>query len=153
MEEKSESYFFFDMELKIGILKIADMVIQKVFNRVLTRTYWFYEKIIKEDDNFMKFYYTVFAFSMFIVFYLWGLLLFLERKTELDFSAYGMMKYLLPAIIILGFGLAIFYKKRPRVEKTMKDANLKFNVYDVVTIVYIGLSFLSFFYNLVHSKQ
>lgn len=123
------------------------------FNRVLVRTYWFYEKIVREDDDFMKFYYTSFAFSMFIVFYSWGLLLFLERKTKLDFSHIGITKYLIPAIIILGLCLTSLYIKRTKVEKLVKNTKLEFNIYDIVVIIYVFLSFFSFFFNLVQARQ
>lgn len=125
---------------------------KKFFNRVLIRIYWFYNKVIKESDSFMLFFYTIFAFTMFIVFYVWGLILFIERKTILDFPD-GIAKLLVPGGLILLVSLIFFFKRRERNEALMREeSNKKFDKVDIGVIAYIVMAFFTFFYNVVQSR-
>ncbi len=125
---------------------------KKFFNRVLIRIYWFYNKVIKEQDSFMLFFYTSFAFTMFIVFYVWGLILFVERKTILDFPD-GIAKLLVPGGLVLLVSLIFFFKRRERNEALMREeSNKKFDKVDIGVIAYIVMAFFTFFYNVVQSR-
>lgn len=127
------------------------MVIKHFINRLLRRIHWFYKNVIKETDEFMVFYYTIFAFSMFIVFYLWGLVILIERKIGIDFLEYDKMKYFLFALGIVGMIMFYFWRKKKDWEKFFKESRLQFNKYDIAVLLYVVLSFFTFFYNLLQS--
>lgn len=126
-------------------------MVKKIYNRILARMYWFYDKIIKEADDSMKFYYMAFAFSMSIVFFIWGIMLFIERKTH--FSPFeGKARFLIPGILVLATSLISFYRNRKTIEKRVRKIKLSFNYYDVGVVIYIILAFFTFFYNLVRMR-
>ena len=141
----------YHIDLKLWDIKLKDIMIKSLFNRLLIRIFWFYENIINERDDFMKFYYTVFAFSMFIVFYLWGGIIFLERTMDIDLLEYNKIKYFSFAVLITGAFMYFFWRNRAKWERIFKKKELSFNLYDVGVISYIFFSFFAFFYNLLKS--
>ncbi len=125
---------------------------KKFFNRVLIRIYWFYNKVIKESDSFMLFFYTSFAFTMFIVFYVWGLILFIERKLNIQYD-FGVKKFLLSLGVIMTFFIIYFFRRRQKFEEMLsKDFDCRFNNYDIGVIAYIVMSFIVCIYNVVQSR-
>lgn len=130
------------------LTKLSFDMIKLFFERVLFRTYWFYEKVIKEDDNFMKFYYAVFAFSMFMVFYTVGLALFIWQETNANIFEFKKNKYFLFAVAIVLVNMAWFYKRKEPVLKKIKKANKNLNNYDLFVILYVFFAFFCFFYSI-----
>ncbi len=122
------------------------------FYRILSRCYWFYIKVIKESDPFMSFLYTIFAYTMFFVFYLWALLFYYDRKSGSHFLN-GMDKLLPTAILTITISFIYFFKRRKTIEKMLKaDVNRTFDKLDLLVIGYILLAFFTCFYNVYKSR-
>ena len=122
-------------------------MMKQLFYRILIRANWFYKEVVKEADHFMVFFYTIFAFSMFIVFYVWGIGLFLKRQLMGSEFIFREWEMLLTGVIVIGLNLFLFWRERAKWEKLFKKSDLKFNKYDIGVIIYVTLAFFTFFFN------
>lgn len=119
------------------------------YYKVLSRIYWFYKRIINESDPFMLYFYTSFAFMMIVVFYIWGSILFVERWFKLSINI-GIIKYLLPLVLVASVILSYFYVNKSKLEYVMKNKyNEKFAISDFAVILYFILSILFCVLNVV----
>ena len=122
-------------------------MMKQLFYRILIRANWFYKEVIKEPDHYMVFFYTIFAFSMFIVFYVWGFCLYLARQLFEGQFVFGIWEILLIGVTVIGLNLFLFWRRREEWEKLFKKSDLKFNKYDIGVIIYVTLAFFTYFFN------
>ena len=113
----------------------------KTMHLLLGRVYLFYKNVIKERDDFMLFYYTVFAFSMFIVFYSWSIIICLRIFGIFELGLTFGIQIGLLAIILLPT-MYYFFKNRDFYVSIMEEhGKTKFSWFDIVILFYILLSF------------
>ncbi len=97
----------------------------------------------------MLYFYTSFAFMMIVVFYIWGSILFVERWFKLSINI-GIIKYLLPLVLVASVILSYFYVNKSKLEYVMKNKyNEKFAISDFAVILYFILSILFCVLNVV----
>lgn len=125
--------------------------IKKFFNRVMYRNYWFYRNVIKESNSFMQYYYASFAYSMYIVFYIIGLILFIGRKTEIEVLQWNRIRLTIVAFLIIIINLTYFFSNRINIEHEIKKKS-KMPLYDVIAVIYIVFSFIVFFISIYRLK-
>lgn len=84
---------------------------------LLLKWHFFYRRIIGETDDFMVYYYSVFAVLMLIVINIWTLGLYLNHCQEVETMAYSKERYGLVLIVVFTIGFYYFFKVREDLEK------------------------------------
>ncbi len=113
---------------------------------------WFYKSIIKESDSFMRFFYSAFAFSMFIVFYLTGILLFIGKRANIKIFEWNFYRFIFMAFSIILICLSFFFVNRIYFEKEIKMRQ-KSSYLDTFVIIYILFSFIIFYINALNIRE
>lgn len=113
--------------------------------RVFYRNYWFYWNVIGEKDKIMTFYYSAFAFSMYVIFLFWGGLNYLAYYTESEIFNLGQLGKVIGAFVILGLFIFFFFKGRKSIEKEAQAFKEPFIWKDVIVLIYIIFCFIFYF--------
>lgn len=116
---------------------------------VLRVTYQFYKF---ESDTWMRYYYSIFAGCMIILFYFWSIFIIISEKYNIEFLKLDTFKYGLFSLTCLGVTEYYFFKNRKYYEKLLKAYNLINSRNLVIVILFIIFSFISFFYSLYIGK-
>lgn len=119
----------------------------------LSKWDWFYRSVIKEKDEFMLFYYSIFASLMILVLNTWSVGLYVSEYFEIGYFNFSKLKYLLvlPVILLPGFYLA--FKNRSKVEegivKMKKEKNILLDFISVGIVIGTFAIFYSRVLNLI----
>jgi len=119
--------------------------------RVLSLTNRFYKRI--ESDTIMQFEYTLFAFAMYIVFYLWGLLLWIYLITRISLlkMSYLYFLYALPVFMLIYLYL---YRNKIKVLKDIERSdNISLGIKDIFVLAYVFMSFPFFYFSVIWVKS
>jgi hypothetical protein len=121
-------------------------VIKTIIMRIVSVYYWFYKNIIKERNDGMKLYYSIFLFSMTIAFYLVTILLYLLIYVHSVFILRLSNRVILfLGISILSFSFNyLFLRKHEGVIKKMSE-KVKFSLFEVFVIIFTLGAFVSLF--------
>ncbi len=136
-------------EVTDGIIreKIENMF--SLIERIFTRVYWFYKKVIKEDDEYMIFWQASTSIGIFIMFYLIAIMATIYGIFKLEILRFEKWKYFVVSIILIIAINKYFFKKKQYYEKiAINKLNERLNYYDIFVFLFIVLSFFSFFWRM-----
>lgn len=123
---------------------------KKLALKVLSICYWFYGF---EKDNWMRYYYTIFAFSMFIVFYFWGIAHTLGNILDISVLQIDKARYTIFAFSVIGLSFMFFYRQRKFMEKRLSSIMIeKRDISFYFAVMFIVFSFITCFGSIMYFK-
>lgn len=124
------------------------------FHKVLLITYSFFRDGIKESDLFMKYFYTVSLFGLYISFYIHAITQLLYTFLDVAFLEFNVMNYSILSFLIIGFLFLLFHNKRNKIVHEMENGDVEEkDVFYWFALTYIVFSFFMFFCSVLVTKH
>ena len=119
----------------------------KFLIKVVVRLYWYFDKVIKEPDPFMQFWYAAFAFTVLVSFYIFlGIVLFdmIANTKLIDKLLLNSRIYTFYFLNLLIFLSIVFSNKNQIVSEYQKKSN-SFYKSDLWVVLFILGGIVSMF--------
>ena len=113
------------------------------FKRLFFKYYKFYSNL--DSDDFMRYYYSAFALSLIVSFFLLAFCGFLYKMFNVKFISTSGTSLSIFFFIIAIIGLVLFYRNKNDILKSIDSMNSKFEKIDIFIWLFTILGFISLF--------
>jgi len=115
----------------------------KIINRIFFRLYQFYSKI--EEDKGMIFYFSAFAFSFLVAFYVLFLIALVYLITGIKLIIISGWSLTVLFFIVIGISSLFLYKERPLLLKNIQSLQANYVFEDLIVGAFIIFGIASLF--------
>ena len=124
-------------------------MIRKFIHRLFLRIYWFYDQVIKESNQDLRFYFTTFAISFLLFFYINFILALVYVWTRWSFLNLDRTEMMVFIILFLALTIYSFYQKKNFFLKKTKTFDEPFGKGDVAILAYVIIGLYLSYYTIV----
>mgnify|MGYP000087986643 CR=1 FL=1 len=117
--------------------------VKYLFKRLFFKYYKFYSNL--DSDDFMRYYYSAFALSLIVSFFLFAFCGFLNKMFNVKFISTSGTSLSIFFFIIVITGLVLFYRNKTDILKSIDSMNNKFEKFDILIWLFTIFGFISLF--------